>query len=205
MKTIAVDIDDVLALSAKDFIAFTNQRWGTNLTIDDFDEHWAKVWQVDHEEELKRKDEFLSSGIIKNYDHFPEAIEVLKALKKNYKLVVLTSRVKALNQDTQNWINKNFKGLFSEIHLSGIWDDPNQLSIEKIHYTKAEVFRKIGADYLIDDQLKHCIGVSKAGMPALLFGDYAWNQTESKLPKNITRVKDWYEVLEYFTRTNFHE
>lgn len=198
MKTIAVDVDDVLAIAAKDFIAFTNQRWGTSLTINDFDEHWAKVWQVDHEEEQIRKQEYINSGIIKNYDHFPEAVEVLNFLKRKYNLVVLTSRVAALNRDTMGWIDKNFKGIFSEIHLSGIWDDPHKRSIEKVHYTKAEVFNKIGADYLIDDQLKHCIGVAEAGMPALLFGDYAWNQTESELPKNITRVKNWHEVLVYF-------
>lgn len=198
MKTIAVDVDDVLALAAKDFIAFTNARWGTTLTVDDFDEHWAKVWQVDHAEELKRKDEYISSGTIKNYDHFPDAVEVLNKLKKNYKLVVLTSRIKILNKDTRDWIDKYFTDIFSEIHFSGIWDDPNKLSSEKIHYTKAEVFNKICADYLIDDQLKHCIAVAEAGMPALLFGDYKWNQIEGPLPKNITRAKDWLEVLTYF-------
>lgn len=198
MKTIAVDIDDVLALSAKDFIAFTNQRWGTSLAVDDFDEHWAKVWQVDHEEEQIRKKEFFASGIVKNYDHFPEALEVLKKLKKNYELVILTSRIKLLSQDTRDWIDRNYGNIFSEIHFSGIWDDPNKLSIEKVKYTKAEVFHEIGADYLIDDQLKHCEAVAEARIPVLLFGDYKWNQTTKKLPATITRVKNWQEVLEYF-------
>lgn len=47
--TIAVDIDDVLADNAAGFVTFSNERWGTNLTPDDYGEHWVKVWQVDND------------------------------------------------------------------------------------------------------------------------------------------------------------
>ena len=40
---IAVDVDDVLAENAAGVVAFSNQRWGRNLTVDDYDEHWAKM------------------------------------------------------------------------------------------------------------------------------------------------------------------
>jgi len=36
---IAVDIDDVLANLAQEIVDFSNKNWGTNLTIDDYNEH----------------------------------------------------------------------------------------------------------------------------------------------------------------------
>ncbi len=195
--TIAVDIDDVLAANAEAFIGFSNKRWGTNLTVEDYDEHWAKVWQVEHEEERKRAFAYFESGTIKNYKHFSEALPVLKELAKRYKLVILTSRERTLNEDTKKWMDKYFRDVFSEIHFSGIWDDWGKHSQEKIKYTKSEVAAQIGADYLIDDQVKHCLAAAEAGIEALLFGDYTWNRL-NKLPPRVTRIKDWQEILNYF-------
>ena len=67
--------------------------------------------------------------------------------------------------------------------------------------TKAEICAEIGADYLVDDQPKHCLAAAKAGIKTILFGDYKWNR-DTKLMPNMVRAKNWQEVLEYFTRTN---
>src|SRR5688572_8309308 len=131
MKTIAVDIDDVLAANAEAFIAFTNKRWGTNLTVNDYDEHWAKVWQVEYAEEKKRIMDFFNARLFKDYRPFLEAVPVLKQLSQNYHLVLLTSRNRLLSADTKDWINRYFKGIFGEIHFSGIWDDMEKHSREK--------------------------------------------------------------------------
>ena len=48
--TIAVDIDDVLARQVEGLVTFSNQRWGTVLTVDDYDEDWGVMWGVDLEE-----------------------------------------------------------------------------------------------------------------------------------------------------------
>ena len=66
-----------------------------------------------------------------------------------------------------------------------------------MHRTKAELCQKLGVDCLIDDQLKHCIGVAELGMEAILFGDYGWNQSEA-LPTGVRRVVSWKGVEEYF-------
>ena len=39
--------------------------------------------------------------------------------------------------------------------------------------TKGMLAKEIKADYLIDDQLKHCSAAAELGIPALLFGVYA--------------------------------
>src|SRR6185369_8394912 len=108
-QTVAVDVDDVLASFADDFVAFTNQKWGTHLTINDYTEHWGDMWRVEFQEEKKRISQIFKSDLFKKVKPFPEAKAVLLALAKQYKLVVLTSREKNLKTDTTDWINHNFK------------------------------------------------------------------------------------------------
>ncbi len=198
-KTIAVDVDDVIASHAEALIEFSNQRWGTNLTINDYDEHWAKMWRVDQLELEKRAQEFFKD--FPSFKRFPDALEVLKALANKYKLVILTSRRQELAKDTKEWLNKYYPNIFSEIHYSGIWDNEQEHSNKKIKATKGELVKQIGADYLIDDQPKHCVAAAEAGVRALLFGDYSWQVVE-KLPAGVVRVKDWPAVLEYFDAQN---
>jgi uncharacterized HAD superfamily protein len=195
-KTVAVDVDDVLASLARSFVEFSNEKWGTHLTIDDYGEHWHKLWAVDDEEELyKKADEFFK--IYPKFKVIPSAHEALKHLSLKYKLVVVTSRRKKLDKITEEWLKQNYKGIFSEIHYSGIWDDLQRATSHKIKLTKAEVCRQIGADYLIDDQPKHCMAAAEAGITSLVFGDYSWNK-DIELGPNMVRVKNWQEVLEYF-------
>src|SRR3546814_18720926 len=88
--------------------------------------------------------------------------------------------------DTMEWIEKHYGGVFSDVHFAGFWDKIDQNSV---HLTKAELCTKVGAEYLIDDQVKHCKAVAEAGMKGLLFGKYSWN-TLDEMNLNITREAD---------------
>lgn len=193
---IAVDIDDVLAANAKGFIEFSNKKWGTTLTVDDYDEHWMQIWNVDLEETKARAEVFHTSRIIREYEHFAEAQEILEYLARTYQLHIVTARRLMMQADTKQWINTYFPNVFSGIHHAGIWD--KTIDHTTIHNTKADVCQEIGASYLIDDQLKHCRGAAELGIQSLLYGDYRWNQADS-LPPRITRVKDWQAIKEYFS------
>ncbi len=193
-KTIAVDLDDVLSANAKGFVEFSNKRWATSLTVDDFTERWAEMWEVDLEEEKRRAQDFYEARVIRRFETIDRAKPVLSKLAKDYKLVVLTSRVKRMQKDTFDWLEKHFSGIFDDVHFSGFYDE---LTLDSHLYTKAEISREIGADYLIDDQLKHCFAVAGVGIETLLFGEYSWNR-EVALPPKVTRVKNWQEVGEYF-------
>lgn len=192
--TIAIDIDDVLAANAESFITFSNERWGTRLTVDDYHEHWPEVWQVDLVEAERRALEWHGSGAVAAYRHFEDAKEALIQLAGAYRLVVVTSRRAMLKCETHAWIDKHFPDIFDEIHFAGMWDKPGE---DRHKVTKLEVCRAIGSDYLIDDQPKHCVAAANAGVPALLYGEYPWNRI-NELPKNVRRVKNWAEVVEYF-------
>lgn len=191
---IAIDIDDVLADHAKQFVEFSNNRWGTSLTIDDYDEHWAEMWQVDNKETELRATEFRSSNLISKYNRDDSAFEVLQELSKRFSLIVLTSRRLEMEKETRLWITSQYPDIFSDVHFSGIWET---IDSEAHLRTKAEVCKSLGANYLIDDQIKHCLGASECGVTGLLFGNYFWNRL-SELPANVVRCQNWHEIREYF-------
>jgi uncharacterized HAD superfamily protein len=194
-KTIAVDIDDVLAASAQAWVDFSNDKWGTNLTVEDYDEDWAKMWQIDHESMKKRALVIYKSGTVKKVKRYKDAMPVLKWLAKRYKLVITTSRVRHTQVDTIEWLDEHYPSIFEEVHFAGFYDD---LKEDAPKHTKADLLREIGADYLIDDHPKHCFAAAEVGIKSILFNEYVWSRNLGKLPKGVTRAYNWQEVLEYF-------
>lgn len=194
MKTVAIDIDDVLSMSARGLTTFSNEKWGTTLTEADFTEDLGAMWDVDHDEITRRLKVYFASDITKDFLPMPGAAMALGELALRYKLVLVTSRVEQMMPVTREWVDRNFEGVPFEIYGSGIWD---KLEKDAHKQTKSQVCINLGADYLLDDQLKHCTAVSKCGIKAILFGNYAWNQADS-LPKGVQRAENWQTVLDYF-------
>lgn len=122
---ISIDIDDVLAESAKAFVAFSNKNWDTNLTVDDYDDNWAKMWHMErgYEEgadEINRRADLYHQTII---DHTSiRAHEVLNELKKDYDLILVTARRTSTQGDTLLWVQREFPGMFEEnkIYFAGM-------------------------------------------------------------------------------------
>lgn len=197
-KTIAIDIDDVLSATVEGFVNFSNTQWGANMQTGDYQEEWAKAWGVSIPEALERSEQLHASGTFGRTDPLADALPVLTDLSKRYRLIIVTSRQVRLKPETMAWLDRHYPGVFSDIHFMGIWEAYDHTNAEqRAKLTKAAVCRQLGADYLIDDQLKHCLGTAEAGIPALLFGEYDWNKADF-LPKLVTRVRDWQAVREYF-------
>lgn len=194
-KTIAVDIDDVLTASTQAWVDFSNAKWGTNLTAEDYDEDWAKMWGIDHEAMKKRAHVIYNSGTVKRVRRYEDAMPVLKWLAQRYRLVITTSRVRHVQADTIEWLDEHYSGIFDEVHFAGFFDD---LKKGAHKHTKADLLKEINADYLIDDHPKHCFAAAEVGIKSLLFSEYVWSRNLGKLPKGVTRAYDWQEVLEYF-------
>lgn len=186
---IAVDIDDVLAANAEGFITFTNKNWGHNFGVHEYTENWTELWGVDIDEAERRSVLFHKSGIVGEYKHFTDAENVLKRLAQKYDLVVVTSRRRLIEQETRTWLDERFLNVFSAVHFAGLYD--NGVTESTYNKTKADVLQSIGATYLIDDQLKHCIADESCGVKALLFGDYSWN---NNAPAELRRCISWQEV-----------
>jgi len=195
-QLIAVDIDDVLVDHYEAVLEFHNSRYGTNHKLADYvTDHWSKVWGLDEKETERRAREFAALGVagraIKK-----GAADGVRALHRDYDLAIVTVRRKVNVEPTLAWAEAEFPGVFKEIRFVPIWEEAGAPS-------KAEVCKEIGADYLIDDSLKHCELAAAAGIHAVLFGNFPWNQAD-KLPAGVTRCKNWPAVVEYFEKVGAH-
>jgi len=200
-KIIAVDIDDTLADLATQVVKYVNKTWGHNIKNEEYDEYWSDMYpEFDFEEKL-----LIAYAIFEAPEVYPKlkkllnAHEVLLELKKKYKIVALTSRVKEIHAVTKTWLEENLPGAIEEIHYSGAYDDDKSEATQ--HLTKGEIAKKLGVDYLIDDQPKHINLAAEQGIKALMFGDYHWNR-DVKLHPDVVRVKDWLEVQKFFDTHN---
>ena len=109
-------------------------------------------------------------------------------------MVIVTSRRKFAEELTLNWLKQHFDYPFEQIVFADFWDDFQKSKDGHLRH-KGELFTQVGADFVIDDQLKHCVAAAEQGVQAILFGDYPWNETD-ELPNGVIRYKDWAEVVE---------
>lgn len=196
MQTIAIDIDDVLSDSVPAIIAFSNQHWGTHLTRADYNDDWMGMWGISRDETYARADQMNSYEFRTGLAVKPGAKQAVEQLKSAYKLVLVTSRRSQLKEATYDWVDKHFAGMFEAVHFAGMWDVRSDRSKSA---TKTGVCMRIGAQYLIDDQPKHCIDAANHGICAILFGDYPWNELRTE-PSGVKRAYEWAEVREHFKR-----
>lgn len=194
MKTVAIDIDNVLANSAVSFVAQSNDLFGDRITINDYSEDWSKMWGVSHEEAERRGSILRQHQIQKDYLPIEGANQAIAELAKKYRIVLVTSRRKLAEQLTKDWLAKYFETDFQEIVFADFWDDIKVAPDGHLLH-KGELYTAVKADFVIDDQLKHCEAAIEQGLKAILFGNYPWNQEVAS--DTIVRCDNWNQVREY--------
>jgi uncharacterized HAD superfamily protein len=188
--TIAVDLDDVLALHAAAFVRFSNENYGTELTPEEYDDMWTNLWgDMTWDEIEARAAVFHTPENTLAYAKIDEASPVLARLRERFRLVIVTARPKHLMQVTHQWLAEHHTDVFEEVHFVPLWLPNNTV-------TKADICKQIGAEYLIDDTVRHCNIAAESGITALLFGNYRWNR--NGIDPRVQQVHNWGEVEAYF-------
>ena len=194
---IAIDIDDVLADYSAEFVLASNRLWGTKLTAKDYDEDWVKLWGVDLSEAMDRGRVLFEDQIHERLERKEGAVEVLRELSERFTLKVLTARNDQSKSSTLEWFTRHYPMIeHQNITFAGLWDNPDENVAKR---TNGALAKNMGVQYLIDDQLKHCLAAAEHGITALVFGDYTWNQAAS-LPEGVSRVNNWEAVGDYFRK-----
>ena len=193
---IAVDIDDVLFPTNEEIRRYVNENFGANLSEEDhaqpgeYKGYFERVWGVDHERAEHWYQSFIRSGALVEMQPIEGAIEVIAYLEKYYELVVVSARHEDQVEMTHNWLLKHFPRVFRDVKFISGWYHGRKIS-------KAEVCKEIGASYLIDDNVEHCIQAEKVGLKTLLFSEYGWSK-QNPQAVNLTRVNDWFEIKKFF-------
>ncbi len=196
IKTIAIDVDDVLMPHVEALLEYYSKAYDIKLADDDLAKfgllaNALRSSGVDRDTFIADIERYLTSPDFHEIEPFGDAIVAINRLKSKYNLNIVTARPKALHDQTKNWLDQHFPGIFEDVRFTnyGIWGYPDKTE------SKANVCQVLGADILIDDSPNHIIEAADCGMSGILFGSYPWN-IDVKLPKNAIRVKNWDEALE---------
>ena len=171
MKRIAVDVDEVLTPFLPSLL-----KWRKPRTLPKKFPYLYR--EISEEESRKMVREFYESPEFMNLEPIKNSQKVLENLKE-HKLFVVTGRQNVIREQTENWIEKWYPGIFEDVILTSQ------------EVPKSDVCRNLNIGLLIDDNFTNCVECISVGTKAINFvGDpvYPWC-FESEISK-----KSWEEV-----------
>lgn len=196
-----IDLDDTTAEFAPACIRFNNMLYGGNFRIEEYQEDWQNnLWQISKQESMdwgtKAKYEVYS-----NLNMINGAKLAWEILSQQYRLVVATSRVVAVRDVTEKWLQDNdVYDLVYDLHFLG---DEDETGGWDHRMTKADFVKKCGAVGLIDDQTKHIFPTARLGVQSILFSHYDW-MPDVIFPKDLqnytVQVRSWSKVVSFLCR-----
>jgi len=182
MLKIGIDVDNVIADSAKVLISEINKFYNTKLTYSDirmYDFH--TILGISKTEMRPYWEKIYSERVPMRCKLVRGAREGVKGLKKKYEVYLVTSRFREYEKDTVEWLRR-MKIPYDHIaHVE-----------EKQKHVYAE---KKGIKIFIEDDLEQAIYMSEAGIKVFLF-DHPWNRNVD-VKKRFVRVKGWSEILKH--------
>jgi uncharacterized HAD superfamily protein len=187
---IGIDVDDVLAESLPGYLEAFRRRFGHQVRIEEGaweifrrypDISATQMWGFFRELEAS---DFLGTRPI-----YPEAAKAMQTLAaRGHRLFVVTGRLTQHREHTRRLLERaGLLPLFEQlVHRDG----------EATAEYKPRIVRELGLDLLIEDELHVALAAAGVPVPVLLF-DRPWNQAD--LPRGITRVASWEQVLRLIT------
>lgn len=185
-KILGFDLDDVLINFNDALLSYDNARFGTNHERDHRKSlDVSGLWDCDENEAMVRVSDFYQSQGHKDILPIKDAVEVVKNLKDECKLYIVTARHEEIRGETLGLVEKHFPNIFEDVYFT------NQYSDTGVKRTKGEICREIGVEIFVDDSVHNAHNIIDVGIPVLLF-DTPWNQVEVNEP--IKRVFSWKEI-----------
>ncbi|MBU0907661.1 MAG: hypothetical protein KKD18_01970 [Nanoarchaeota archaeon] len=184
---IGIDLDGVAVDIMTPFIAFHNERYGSDFTYEGITEHqFWNPWGLTREEGNLRLLEFMDMNEFSVVKPQEGAIEAIRKLAEEHELIVVTSRPDSYTEKTLEWIEYYLPGVFSRVLFT------HQISSEE-KFKKKAICSAEKIEVLIEDfdwNVLSCADVCKK----IIVFDQPWNKG-AELPENAVRVMSWEEVL----------
>lgn len=181
---IAIDCDYVLVPSTEHIVRMYNEKCGTNVQLDGAHSSSNPDWQASREEIAERIYDIQLSDEYVDIAPWADAVDVCRELSGEHELHLVTARPGRIMAVTIGMLEKYFPGVFSEIEHVGL--DGN----------KGDICHRLGADVLIDDNLKHLHTAKECGVKNLIwFGDYPWqNRDSTTVEEGVVICSTWSDV-----------
>lgn len=183
---IAVDLDEVLGDFVGAFLRWYNHnQLGPRLTREDIVKYYFKdLLGWSKEDELKIMYRFFDDGGMASLEPMPGALAGVRELAKVHELYVVSGRQSRLQQETEEWVNKYFPGVFKGVYLA------NQFSLDGGDVLdKGQMCKQLGCSVLIDDGSQHVESVMQSGVQVIIL-NHLWNSYH-RLPPQVMRANDW--------------
>lgn len=191
-KTIAIDIDEVLADTLPSFLVYYNQKHSTNFKKPDFLTYdWWETFGISKEEAINDFYDFMFSSHSIEIPPIKGSQKALDFLKNKFRLISITNRPYDFKDHTLAWLKINFQNVLDNVYFGNIHSKNG-----KPHITKLEIMKNMKVDYLIEDQVKIALECANHGIKVFLFSA-PWNinqEIPSGLP--IIKVSSWDEIVD---------
>lgn len=188
-QKIGVDLDECLAEFLFSFLHSYNHRYSTAFTfLDVHTYHFEEIIGGTHEDAVNKVSEFYQTPSFRELPVVFGSRHSIRELSKKNDLVVITSRLKSLQEETERWIYHHFPGRFEEIIFS------NEIFKNEKNKSKGEICSENGITAIIEDNLTYAHECAAKGVLVFLL-DKSWNR-RSSVHQNVHRVIDWYHLLE---------
>lgn len=179
---IAIDCDDVLVSGTEHVISSYNKMYGTSVQIEHAHQSDNPEWEADRDEVFRRIHAIQQSEDYALIKPEQETIEVVKGLARQHDLYVVSARHPKILSVTQAMLDEYFSGCFQGIEHVG--DDR----------TKGEACEQLGAQVMIDDNVKNLLSAQEAGVEKLIwYGEYAWQNYE-EWSEGVERCLTWEDI-----------
>ena len=185
---IGIDIDDVLVAFIGGYLSFHNKKHNTNFNLEDVTNYhlWECGIHKSREEDILEVLEFQNSTDFENLSLIEGARNGLEKIANRYKIYLISSRPEEVKERTRSYFDFSFPKNGFEIIFSG--------EIYGGKLSKSEICKNLEIPLIIEDNPNYSLNCAKEGIKVFLL-DKPWNKNYKK-HKNITKVKEWGEILE---------
>lgn len=188
MRTVAFDMDEVLARLIPLIAWWHNRKFGTHLTLAHFTTYnWWEIWGGTREEGAEKVVACLRETHPRQLHPIRGACRTLRLLLDYYRLIIITSRDPRVEQETRAWLETHMPGIFSEVFFV------HQLMPGGSPTAKADICLAQGATYLVDDHRPHLYPCVERGILPVEFGEYLYQQEHPAVP-GVLPAKTWAAV-----------
>lgn len=158
-----------------------NTLYGTSVSYERAYER-GDHWKAPHDLAIERIHSIQLSEGYGNIKPFNDAVVIVSELAKHHTLHLVTARDRKLLGITVAMVERYFRNCFASLNHLGVDGD------------KGDVCRKLNADLLVDDNLRHLRRALDSGIERCVwFGDYPWNPKHES-HDNLYVAGNWREV-----------